>query len=371
MRAVCTACALVARSGCCLQVCCVASAQAPASAYRARCDCVLLHASACALALASAVALVCVSVVSLSVSVSVSVSVCVCVYVLRWCLLGNATKFLKPFKVGEYKQKVIYVHFDENSLAARRDRASGTAVFHQLQQMKLLTRWPLNIPTKQRRHYTGSNKGDCMGPVCLPEWGKSWSANYDTKVEIYGRTHRIAVGGATEDDEGEDEGEDALAEVDANKPGGDRPGDGREPIFYHSLPVEFYEDLYTSNGIKYIVHLSSGDGSAAKAAMRLRRGYLGFCMTEVHMDKLYAYLTDWMLEQMADANSPYYESDMAVDKPATSEKPEKPKKGEKPSSKKGDKPKPGEKKKGGKKRKRDASSSSSSSGSSQDSGQSK
>ena len=224
---------------------------------------------------------------------------------------GNLPKFLKPFSKAEFKHKTIYIHYDEKSLASRRERATGTAVFHQLQQMKLLTRWPLSMPTKRRKHYDGSNKGDCMGPVHLSDWASSWSGTYDEKLEVYGRTHRIAVGGSTEDDDNEDEDADAMDD------GGDQPKaadrhatDGKEPMFYHGLPQEFYEDLFTSYCIRHCIHLTAGDGSAAKAAMTLRRGYLGICMTEDNMDKLYVHLTNWMLHQMSDANSPYYQSDM-------------------------------------------------------------
>jgi hypothetical protein len=217
------------------------------------------------------------------------------------------TKFLKPFSKAEFKHKTIYMHYDEKSLADRRERATGTAVFHQLQQMKLLTRWPLSMPTKKRKHYDGSNKGDLMGPVHLTDWSSSWSGTYDEKLEVYGRTHRIAVGGATDEDDNEDEDADAMCDL---KTIDRHTTDGKEPMFYHGLPQEFYEDLFTSYCIRHCIHLTAGDGSAAKAAMSLRRGYLGICMTDEHMDKLYHHLTSWMLLQMSDANSPYYQSDM-------------------------------------------------------------
>jgi hypothetical protein len=245
------------------------------------------------------------------------------------------TKFLKPFSKADFKHKTIYMHYDEKSLADRRERATGTAVFHQLQQMKLLTRWPLSMPTKKRKHYDGSNKGDLMGPVHLADWSSSWSGTYDEKLEVYGRTHRIAVGGATDEDDNEDDDPDAMCD------GGDQPKtfdrhttDGKEPMFYHGLPQTFYEDLFTSYCIRHVIHLTAGDGSAAKAAMTLRRGYLGVCMTEEHLDKLYIHLTSWMLEQMSDANSPYYQSDMKNVDDASSKKDDDAKKNSAPKEKK-------------------------------------
>lgn len=284
---------------------------------------------------------------------------------------------MKPFAKSEFKHKTIYVMYDEHSLAQRRERAAGTAVFHQLQQMKLLTRWPLSMPTKKRKHYSGSNKGDCVGPVELDDWSKAWSATYEQKLEIYGRNHRIAVGGPTEDDDDEEE-PDVVEETDQKPATNDRQNsNGQEPIFYHTLPCKFYEDLYTSYCLRHILHLTAGDGAAAKAAMKLRRGYFGICMTDQHTEQLYMHLTDWMLEQMSDSNSPYYQSDMKGDvdgtvktEPSADPKPAKRNKTADPAAK-GTK----RKRKGGKHqkdKKKAASSSSSSSGSdSSDSGGSK
>lgn len=152
---------------------------------------------------------------------------------------------MKPFKKGGFKTKCIFVHIDEESLAARRTRISGTCVLEQVHRMQLITRWPLSLPTQKRKHYAGSNKGNCIGPIALDDWAKVWSVSPEHKGEIYGRTHRIAVGGATV--EGEEDGENDEDDVEADTSNLERPKFGtptamREPVFYQTLPTKFYED---------------------------------------------------------------------------------------------------------------------------------
>ena len=152
---------------------------------------------------------------------------------------------MKPFRRGAFKSKTIFVHIDEESLAARRTRIAGTCVLEQVHRMQLLTRWPLSLPTQKRKHYAGSNKGNCIGPIALDDWDKVWSVAPERKSEIYGRTHRIAVGGATVD--GDEDGENDDDDMELDNPNLERPKFGgggtlREPVFYQTMPTKFYED---------------------------------------------------------------------------------------------------------------------------------
>ena len=56
------------------------------------------------------------------------------------------------------------------------------------------------------------------------------------------------------------------------------------------------------------MHLTAGNGNAAKACLNLRRGYFGVCMTQKHMDALWEELIAWMLTEFADTNSVHYQS---------------------------------------------------------------
>eukprot|EP00959_Pyramimonas_sp_CCMP1952_P244168 5104201-Pyramimonas_sp.AAC.1 len=60
--------------------------------------------------------------------------------------------------------------FDEVSLAKRRERLSGAAVLKQIETMHVYTRYPITLPTKRRKHYQGTNAGDCVGPIQLDDW---------------------------------------------------------------------------------------------------------------------------------------------------------------------------------------------------------
>lgn len=143
------------------------------------------------------------------------------------------------------------MHIDEDSLAARRSRIAGTCVLEQVHRMQLITRWPLSLPTQKRKHYAGSNKGNCIGPIGLDDWSKVWCLASDRKAEVYGRTHRIAVGGATADGDDEDAADDDELEADAatnlERPKFGGAGGQREPVFYQTLPVKFYEDCAQSH----------------------------------------------------------------------------------------------------------------------------
>ena len=180
--------------------------------------------------------------------------------------------------------------------------------------MQVVTRLPLSLPTLRRKHYMGTNKGNCFGPVQLDDWSECWLATTATKHEVYGRNHRIAVGGATEEDE-EGGDEDDAAEDD---PGyhGCAPRlihchDEKEPVFYMGMPVKFWEDVLQCYQLRNVIHLSAGDGALAKACLQMRRGYFGICTTQVHVDHLYEHLVEWMIEQMADSNSHFYQATLA------------------------------------------------------------
>ena len=74
------------------------------------------------------------------------------------------------------------------------------------------------------------------------DWSTAWKTTFDVKKEIYGRNHRIAVGGATDDGEPADSGEEEQQPLDQDPVKTDRKGDSIEPVFYFGQKVDYYED---------------------------------------------------------------------------------------------------------------------------------
>ena len=59
-------------------------------------------------------------------------------------------------------------------------------------------------------------------------------------------------------------------------------------------------------GAKGVIDLSAGEGEVCKAAMQLRKPCLALCMSDVHVRLLFDNLVTWMLANMLDQGSIYY-----------------------------------------------------------------
>jgi hypothetical protein len=232
---------------------------------------------------------------------------------------------VKETKVPFFK-KQLFVMLSEDCLKKRRARVRGAATLHQVEFLYMLSREPLVFPEKKRINYNGTNKGDLVGFVNLPEWETTWALTFDDKKKLYGKP-RVAVGGPTGDDDDDDEDVDMGPTDYADTPptvasktstpstmvttaATGRLGTNMEPVFYQAMPVEFYEDLMSSCFLSDVIHLTAGDGAAAKAALIRRVNYFGVCLTENHVEALYTHLTEWMIKQFGDPSSAFYQPSM-------------------------------------------------------------
>jgi hypothetical protein len=100
-----------------------------------------------------------------------------------------------------------------------------------------------------------------------------------------------------------------------------RKDDVLEPVFYNHSPVLFYENMYSLLIAQTVIDLSAGPGEAAKAALRTKTSYLGICLTDAHLVKLYRYLTHWTLMEMGTEGSPLYNPNY-VQSTSTADSPE-------------------------------------------------
>ena len=237
---------------------------------------------------------------------------------------------MKETKVPFFK-KQLFVMLSEDCLKKRRARVRGAATLHQVEFLYMISREPLVLPEKKRIHYNGTNKGDLVGFVNLPEWESTWALTFDDKKKLYGK-HRVAVGGPTGDDDDDDEDVDMGQPDDADTPPTiatsssttvttaptGRLGSNVEPVFYQAMPVEFYDDLMSSCFLSDVIHLTVGDGAAAKAALIRRVNFFGVCLSENHVEQLYTHLTDWMLKQFGEPSSAFYQPSMNKKRPAPS-----------------------------------------------------
>lgn len=114
---------------------------------------------------------------------------------------------------------------------------------NQIQTLFLITGKVLNLNLHDRLHSQGTNRGNLIGPFGMPaleDASKTWTLAVKNKFELFGKGGaRIPVGGRTED------GTDVADEhgVKKAKP---RSKESLEPVFYHAMPAEMWDELLHS-----------------------------------------------------------------------------------------------------------------------------
>ena len=169
---------------------------------------------------------------------------------------------------------LIYIIMDEQSMAARMSRVRGFKTMDQVEYMHMVTLSGLKVPDRKKEVYGGTNQGNVIGPVFMRPLAEGWTTTYAEKKLIFGK-HRRAVGGT--------EPGTAGNEKPPSVNGGsskDRNDDNIEPVFYRALPPSYFHCLFASLSVKAVIDTTAGDGSAALAAIRLKKSYVGFALTE-------------------------------------------------------------------------------------------
>jgi len=96
---------------------------------------------------------------------------------------GNGAKLIAPWRSDEggVRQPFVvtrmYLSLQEESLAKRRDRVRGVACINQVHMLSLLSKEPLETPSKSKKHFAGTTNGDLLGPLQMPEYDASWVLN--------------------------------------------------------------------------------------------------------------------------------------------------------------------------------------------------
>ena len=197
--------------------------------------------------------------------------------------------------------RTIFVHMKPESVADRYSRVAGVGSAKSWDTLRLTAQpWPKRTLTIVKRlHYDGNTENDAMGPVIMPNLDnpeECWIENWETKKEVYG-ANIIRVGGTDGyiDDNKLERG-DILGEdfEEVNKKAKQRTADMTEPLFFHAMPAEFFEELIHDYSLGAIICIGVGDGAAALACLRHGVPFTGFCLTEEHKTLVRARLEERM-----------------------------------------------------------------------------
>jgi hypothetical protein len=191
--------------------------------------------------------------------------------------------------------RVFNLFLSEQSLRARKAIVRGSDPISQRQCMLCVTASPLvpdTIPEKAHTKYQGTNRGDVIGLIHMPALEGAWQLPFSKKKAVY--ADRL-VSGDTQDKDARSQHRD----------------DSLEPTFYNFMPELFFQNLYVTMSGVGVIDLSAGPGEAAKAALVMKRPYLGLCLTEGHVTLLYRHLVNWALSEMGSEGSPLYSSKYA------------------------------------------------------------
>eukprot|EP00959_Pyramimonas_sp_CCMP1952_P189080 3954862-Pyramimonas_sp.AAC.1 len=196
----------------------------------------------------------------------------------------NQEKMMKCFLTAGGEQleskevKKIYITIDEDSLRSRKGLVRQGASFDQIEVLSLVTSSDIHAELKMnpRKHFPGTNLGNKIGDVLMPDIDNMWKTTCKEKIIIHG-SFRIACGNRT--------------------PGEDKdtaPGRGQrrttpdtiEPVFWHGRSLKLYEELIFSYDLKAIIDFTPGDGTLLNACARRRLPYMCFGLSECHNNLL-------------------------------------------------------------------------------------
>ena len=76
-------------------------------------------------------------------------------------------------------KKKFLLMYDEESVKLRRSRVKGVGMLMQVETLHVLTRRPLDVPTRKRMHFPGSNKSEGIAVIKLQPWSECWSLPFN------------------------------------------------------------------------------------------------------------------------------------------------------------------------------------------------
>lgn len=153
----------------------------------------------------------------------------------------------------------------------------------------------LNLPELEGKHYGGTNRGNAITGVKVPADEEVWQTTYKEKIDIFGPQGRVKMGGST------------AAKCGRQK----RENESIEPLMFHCWPQNIYEEFNHMFAVRTVLDLSPGCGIYAQACLRNSTGYVGFCWTPLHRERMEQRLKLCLLREMVDESSPLYSAVVA------------------------------------------------------------
>ena len=196
--------------------------------------------------------------------------------------------------------KTIYLNVDEDSLRSRRGCLRPGASFDQVEFLSLITRDEFcgQVPACKGLHYKGTNMGNSIVGIEHCEQDQLWKLSCKKKIELMG-PFRVAVGGKTE---GEEIGR-----------GTKRKGpDTIEPVFWHSRPKIFFQEVIHRFKPKAIIDCGMSDGILALECTKMRIPYIGFGLTEIHVELLKAHMVQELMKSFHTEGEKEYDPELAL-----------------------------------------------------------
>ncbi|CAK0788960.1 unnamed protein product [Prorocentrum cordatum] len=230
-------------------------------------------------------------------------------------------------------RNMTHMFLDEDSLKGRRALVRGISSLKQLQTVHFYRAIDTVTPEKKRAVYPGPNNGDTMGPITYESWDDSWKLPFEDKKKFLGPNRKPAGGKTIDTEDASDEGEgsgdeDGVAtrnhaqipkpELNIQIAGGGRGSGGiqknvcAEPVNWHQLPKEFYQELTTSYYAKVVMDLTPGGGVFSPHCVGKGIGYLGICFqNEEHKQMLMAHLVKEFMVMMKTEGHKHYHANYA------------------------------------------------------------
>lgn len=204
----------------------------------------------------------------------------------------------------------VIASISEESIRARKKRVRGE--ISQVVQVMFVTSKPYfnSVPELPHVHYPGTNRGDSIAWIHLTPPDQIWEMTFERKKQLY-KDKMVASGTVAPDTKSV------------------RKDDDLEPTFYSFLPETFYADLIQSHNALAFIDLTPGPGEACKAALVLKKPYLGLCLGETHVLELQNHLVSWVMQKMAQEGHQLYNAKYAACKAQEDKKEEKDKKDQK------------------------------------------
>jgi hypothetical protein len=220
---------------------------------------------------------------------------------------GNENALMKAFTKSDgrtmKKEKTLtFVHFEEDSLKARRCAVRGVGTIQQTEFLWVVAHSAMLGPERARKHFSGTTHGDTLGPVKLPASADLWHLSVADKKKLYGSA-RMEVGGVTPGAEG---------------PAPVRKPESLEPVGFHTKPEKLWDELDHSYNVRAWIDLTCLDEALALMCVKKRKPYMGFCLTEFHLQMLSQKLVMKIFASFLQENDPLFQADLAAHiKPAS------------------------------------------------------